>query len=676
MNKQKKILLIAAISIGVYTLLGFFVLPIVMKDQIKKSVLTLLGAEPTIERLNFNPFSFEIEINNFVLPEVSEPANSQARLALGRLKINLDLWPLLKKEIRLQSFSIADTSGSFRINADSGTNWELNTIEKISTELPSEKKSRPWILNLVKLNIMNTSFKFSDLTHREPLELPLGPINVSASHISTSLDSQSTLNKIQILFAEDGSLEIEGTAGLKPASANISYSFTRLPLDFLSSYLSDYSTLQLKQAFATSRGSLRYNPAGIEFNANLQIQDLDLIEEASKKSAISLGLLDIKNLNFTSRPLTAPTLLISEVMLEKLDTSLILRKDGTLNFKSYRRATPKKGKENNKEKKPVQYNIQKIKLTGSRLAYSDQQIKPGFSAQIDRLTGEFSPISNKPQQKIQVRLSGRVEAQGKFNASGFIVSPPGRPMLNLDVNFANIELTTFTPYSGKFAGYEISKGKMFLNLNYQLTNNIIKGSNNLVLDQFTLGSAVESEASDLLPVKFALALLKDRDGKIKINLPVEGDMNSPDFNFSELLWTAFKNMIFNIAAAPFDFLKGLLGGGENLDLILFESGTGILSAGQSEKLRSLATLLQDRPVLVVEVQGSTQPEDAETLKKNLRKREISDDEIKKLGTLRGQLVQNELVALGIAAERIFLLAAGKLESNEKLPRTSLFLKSK
>jgi len=174
--------------------------------------------------------------------------------------------------------------------------------------------------------------------------------------------------------------------------------------------------------------------------------------------------------------------------------------------------------------------------------------------------------------------------------------------------FKGIELTTFTPYSGKFAGYKIEKGKLTLDLNYHLSKNELVAENRVILDQLTLGKETDSEEATSLPVKFALSLLKDSKGVIDFNLPIRGNVDDPDFHYGSLVWGALGNLIVGIVSSPFNALANLVGGdgdgdGEGLDYIVFSAGDAELSIAEKHKLDSLAKALQQRPELHLEIRG-------------------------------------------------------------------------
>lgn len=680
-QRQKKLVYLVIGILALYSCIGFFLVPHFAKTQALKALQNKWGVQAEIEKINFNPFTFEIEILNLKLPADKNKASVSDRLKLGRVYLNLEILPLLKKEIHFTSFYLGETSADFTIYENQTTNWAvIEDSAKAEVEKKSETASaKPWALTLELTQIENLKVNFSDLTHRDPLELSLGPINLTAHNISTSLGDTTSLDQLNIMFGQNGRLQVGGTASLKPVAAQVKFEVSELPLDFLSSYLSDTTYLNIKTGTLDSRGELQYSQGQIQLSSNLEIKKFNLVQESTENSALLFESLSLQNLNFTTAPVKVR---LSEVILNNFTSNIVLNKDGTLNYKEYLR--PKKQAKNetspaatkiekNESSKPIDILIEKFKMTGGLLTYADLQIKPNFRAVIKNFTGVITPITTEFYKKMNINISGQVESQGKFSSQGFYMAEPSKPKLDMDLHFYNLDMTNLSPYSGKFAGYEISKGKMFLDLNYKLANNLIKGQNNVVLDQFTLGNKIESDDSTNLPVKLALALLKNRDGKIELKLPVEGDVNSPKFSFRELIWTAFKKVITNITLAPFDFLKGLIGKSDSFDSIFFEPGSSILAANQQTKIQDLATALTDRPNLAIEVQGTYEASDEVALKKT--KSKTTEVELKALALQRGQLVQAAL-ALKVEAERIYLLSPQKVEANEKAPHTLLILKTR
>ncbi len=249
--------------------------------------------------------------------------------------------------------------------------------------------------------------------------------------------------------------------------------------------------------------------------------------------------------------------------------------------------------------------------------YSDELIQPNVRVRIEDLAGEIANIASAGGEETTLALTGRVGQYGTAKIDGMTRLAAPKQDLKARVTFANVELTSFSPYAGKFAGYTIDKGKLFLDLGYTLADGRIRGENHAVFDQFELGGKVDSPDALNLPIKLALSLLRDRQGRIDIDLPVEGDVDAPGFELGPLVVKALVNLITRIVTAPFDFIAGMFGGGPEMEYAVFEPGEAALPAGEREKILPLSKALAERPRLVVEIQGWADPgADADALRRD------------------------------------------------------------
>jgi hypothetical protein len=182
------------------------------------------------------------------------------------------------------------------------------------------------------------------------------------------------------------------------------------------------------------------------------------------------------------------------------------------------------------------------------------------------------------------------------------------------MNFRNMELTTFNPYSGKFAGYNISRGELSTELKYLVEDRKLKAEHHIVLDNLEFGAKTDSKDAAPIPVKLAVALLKDRNGVIDVQLPVSGTLDDPKFRLGPIIWKAFVGLLTKIVTAPFAALGALFGGGDELAYVDFAAGSAELSQAERDKLTTLAKALVERPQLKLNVPLTvTSVEDAEAM---------------------------------------------------------------
>jgi hypothetical protein len=153
----------------------------------------------------------------------------------------------------------------------------------------------------------------------------------------------------------------------------------------------------------------------------------------------------------------------------------------------------------------------------------------------------------------------------------------------------------------------------------------------IFLDQFTLGDRVESRTATKLPVKLAIALLKDRNGEIKLDIPVSGSLDDPKFSIWGIILQIIVNLITKAAASPFALLGAIFGGGEELSYLEFDYGLATISEPNLKKIDTLIKALSERPALKLDIEGHVDLEkDREGLKQFLFQRKLKAEKLKEI----------------------------------------------
>ena len=158
-------------------------------------------------------------------------------------------------------------------------------------------------------------------------------------------------------------------------------------------------------------------------------------------------------------------------------------------------------------------------------------------------------------------MRGRFGRAAPVTIKGKINPLAPKLFLALTGNVRDIELGPFTPYSAKYVGYAIEKGKMSFNVNYRIENRILTAQNQLILNQLTFGERIKSPTATKLPVLLAVALLTDRQGVINVNLPIKGSLDDPQFSVGGIILKIILNVIERAVTSPFALIGSLLGGG-------------------------------------------------------------------------------------------------------------------
>ncbi|HEY5759195.1 MAG TPA: DUF748 domain-containing protein, partial [Steroidobacter sp.] len=245
--------------------------------------------------------------------------------------------------------------------------------------------------------------------------------------------------------------------------------------------------------------------------------------------------------------------------------------------------------------------IKTIQFVDGSANFADYSIEPSFATGILELNGTVTGLSSDPKSRAKVKLDGQVDKYAPVDINGEVNVLSATAFTDLSMNFRNMELTTFNPYSGKFAGYNISKGKLSTELKYLVQDRKLDAAHHIVIDNLEFGDKTDSKDAAPIPLKLAVALLKDRHGIIDLNLPVTGTLDDPKFRLGPIIWKAVLNLLTKIVTAPFTALGALFGGGEELAFVDFEAGQAVLPVTQAEKLNNLAKALVERPQLKLNV---------------------------------------------------------------------------
>lgn len=272
-------------------------------------------------------------------------------------------------------------------------------------------------------------------------------------------------------------------------------------------------------------------------------------------------------------------------------------------------------------------SLRRLRVEQALLDFSDASISPGFATRIHDLSGTLNGLSTERGTRSQFSLEGAVDEFGFARLSGALNPFQPREQTSFRVEFRNLDLTRASTYSIKFAGYRIAAGRLSLDLRYRINDGRLEGENKAVFDELTLGERIDGPDALKLPLQLAIAILKDSDGRIDLDIPVTGNLNDPQFSYGAVIWRAIGNILTRVVTAPFRALGSLFGGGnqaEEVKAIAFEPGQSRLLPPEREKLKRVAEVLIKRPTLRLVVPGrADSAADGERLKRAAVAREVA-----------------------------------------------------
>jgi uncharacterized protein involved in outer membrane biogenesis len=478
------------------------------------------------------------------------------------------------------------------------------------TKAPSQP-AKPWQVLLEDVQLRDYKVHLTDRVPKEPVALELGPLNLDLQKFDSLNRSPFNL-KLDTGLGKQGKISASGEVNLSPVSAKLKVHTQDIDLRVAQSYITPFIRLELRSGMLGSDLDVNLKsttPLALSVTGRAQVDQLHTLDTLKTRDFVKWQQLVLEGLDYEH----GTSLSISKVNLLQPYARFMINEDRTTSVNDLlipqpasaptQAGAPKAAS----NEKPMAIHIGEIAINDGSANFADFSLTPHFATAIQQLNGRIGTIDSHERKPAKVDIKGKVDRYAPVTIEGSL--NPFDPMARLDIatSFRRVELTTLTPYSGKFAGYRIRKGRLNLDLHYLITKGQLKAENKVVIEQLELGEKVDSPDAVSLPLKLAIALLKDVDGKISIELPVTGDLNNPQFSVMPIIWQTLRNLIVKAAAAPFKFIGGLINGSDSADLgnVAFAAGSSDLSADAQSTLNKLANALKARPALRLEVEGTS-----------------------------------------------------------------------
>jgi len=431
--------------------------------------------------------------------------------------------------------------------------------------------------------------------------------------------------------------------------------------------------------------ALKDGAAAGSFKGAAGLSDFHAVDAVEEEDLLKWQRLQIDGIDGDITPLR---LAVGQISLNQLYSRIIIRDDGSLNLQALLKKEKKEGAEKPgpgsvaEEKPPAaaaasaasaapsrpEISINTVTLLEGTIAFTDKHLSDDFETTFYHLGGRISGLSSQASLLADVDLRGALENHSPLTITGKINPLREDLFVDLKLSFMDIDLSPMSPYSETYLGYILKQGKLFLDLQYHIESKELNSQNRIRIDQFTFGDEVKSDQATSLPVKLGLALLKDRNGEIILDVPVMGRIDDPRFNIWGIVWQVIKNLLVKAVTAPFSLLSSLFGGGSDLSVVGFESGAHTLLPPEEQKLESLAKGLADRPELKMSLSAYVDPEkDAEAYRNELLNRKLKREKILALARERQTAAADSAETVSLSPEE-YSTYLKAVYAREKFPK--------
>ncbi|MFO7982552.1 MAG: DUF748 domain-containing protein [Desulfuromonadales bacterium] len=591
---------LAAVAI-LYALVGFLVLPWVATDFAVNTVADDLGRDLRIGDVHTNPFTLNLEVEDLALDDV----DGQELIGFERLFVDV-AWSSL--------FEWTPVIPRARLEGGRLHEEQFESGKTRFTRLLVDFERRPLPRSGAEEAILTPA--------------PTGPTAPIALHdIDFSIDdfilADDAASPFQLSgrFELGGEFDFDGEIQLLPGlDLAGTLDLDGLALAMAEPFAQRFAHVRVDSGSLSAEGELSSGPGDpLTYAGSARIDELDIGERDGGEDVVGLQALAIDEIDFR---LGERLLELSVIRLDQPSARVFIAEDRRTNLGELlveQPATPETVPETapetvpeavpEDETEPFDIAIGGVRLDDGALAFTDLSLPLPFATRVHKLRGGISRLTPGLEEPSRVDLEGQVADYGQVMISGKL--NPWNPLsrAQVDLIFENLAIPEFTPYAVQFAGRKIAAGRMDLDLAYVLEESRLDASNHIVLRDLKLGERFEHPDATDLPLDLAIALLKDSDGVIRVDIPVRGNVNDPEFSLGPAIRNALTDILLGIVTSPFELLASLVGGDpDELAQVAFDPGSSEVAPPQRQRLDQLRAALDKRPELALELPAPYAPD--------------------------------------------------------------------
>ena len=614
--------------------------PIAVKVDVRKTTVTSLGLKPAGGSEDYVALG-TLEVDDTRL-DLTRHAVEVAKVQLtgGELKV----W--LNPQGRLNMLDLAGSPAQTPApgTAASAAVAAVPPSPAVSTATPAAAAASAWTVSVPDISVAGLKISGEDRQVNPAATVVLDPLNVHVAGFNLSPDDVLDI-ALDAVVNTSGKVTARAQLAPRKGSVTAHLEAERLGLTALQPLLAHYTSMTLLKGELGTRLDLERHADGfLGVKGDSWVSDLSTIDDALRKDFIKWKELRVADINYRSQP---ASLRIGSITALQPYVRMIIAPDRTTNIKAVltppgaaraapaastaapaaaepaaaataaaAAAPPPAAAASGKSRKakvaaataparapltPFPMSIGAVRIVNGSADYTDLWIKPSFALGIQSLTGAVTGLSSDPKSRAKVQLDGKLASYSPLHIAGEANLLSAALYTDITLSFKDLDLTIVNPYSGYFVGYKIDKGKLSVDVSYKVENRQLTAAQHFVVDQLELGDRVESPEAMHLPLKLAVALLKDRNGVIDLPLPMTGSLDDPHFAIGPIIWKVFVNVIVKAATAPFALLGHLFGGGEHMNIVEFAPGSAELSPPAQSQLKALGKALKERPQLKLDV---------------------------------------------------------------------------
>lgn len=464
--------------------------------------------------------------------------------------------------------------------------------------------------SLDRFELHDSKAAYEDRTQDPPIQFEATGADLVVTDISTEEASvwpfEATTG-----FSGEATASANGTFSALPFNVQAKVGIDNLNLAKFQPYLALFAPVDLQAGTLSAQGegaaSSTEDGLGASFQGSLGVTRLDLKDTLTGDQLLGWGDLSVDGINAQLQPMSLD---VMSVDINGAGLEITIAEDGSINllefFKAVNEGEARGASQNTNGPTALPpARIARLRLNDCYGRLTDKTIADTFVLNLVNVHGSISGIATDTLAGAEVAVNAEVDTGGVVRVEGQIAPFDYARLTDLNIDVRDVELPPMSPMSVKFIGHLLNLGTATLNLDYDITDSALVGANHIEAYNLELSDKVEGEGMLNLPFKLGVSLLKDKHGRITLDIPVEGNLKEKGFGLGAMIEAGVKEVISELVKSPFRLLSKIGGSGdEDLEHVEFRAGSSVLEDRATSNLQILATAMGERPTLQLEIQGA------------------------------------------------------------------------
>ena len=238
--------------------------------------------------------------------------------------------------------------------------------------------------------------------------------------------------------------------------------------------------------------------------------------------------------------------------------------------------------------------IADFEIAGGRVTLRDLTMNRPFEYAVTDIRMRSRNFDPSTRNNLQIDARMQRTGQAKLRWEGTLDDMNNQ---NITLWLSNLDLRDFSPYCEHFTAYPLTRGNLTFRSQNVIRNRYLDGTNHLdVFEPRVDKKRKELKPEMNIPLKLGLYVLKDKKGHVKMDLPVGGNLDSPEFSYRKIVLKAIGNVLLKVVTAPFSFLSGSR---DNLEYIPVDPAQYAFTSEQYASFDQIAQMLKDKPEIQI-----------------------------------------------------------------------------